>query len=73
MEEEDIQAHFMAFGKMIKGKKQKRVKHLIWLAAIWNIWLTRNKVIFKGEATAIPGLILGIKDKDCVHVGLVQG
>ena len=62
VEGEDIQAHFMAFGKLIKGKKQKRVKHLIWMAVIWNIWLTRNKVIFKEEATTILVMISGIKD-----------
>lgn len=61
-DEDDVTTHFMEFGKMIKGKRQKRVKHLIWLAVIWNIWMARNRVVFKGEVLSIPSLLLGIKD-----------
>jgi len=33
------------FSKLIKEKKVKRVKHLIWLANTWNIWLINHGTI----------------------------
>lgn len=62
VEPEDVISHFVEFGKMVKGRKQKGVKHLIWMAVVWNIWLARNKVIFQGEVASVPSIVSGIKD-----------
>lgn len=35
-ETDDLISHFMEFGRLLKGKKQRGVKHLIWLALVWN-------------------------------------
>lgn len=33
----------------IKGKKERGIKHLIWIAVVWNLRSARNKVLFRGE------------------------
>lgn len=30
-------SHFLQHGELIKGKKLKRVRHLIWCAVNWNL------------------------------------
>jgi hypothetical protein len=38
--------HFLSFGSMIKSKKSKHVRHLIWLATTWCIWKLITLVVF---------------------------
>lgn len=41
--------HFVQFSEMLKGKKARRVKNIIWMAVSWALWSMRNKVIFEGN------------------------
>jgi hypothetical protein len=52
-----IPQHLILFGRLIKGKKQKRLKHIIWLATTWCIWRAHNNIIFRGALVNIPSLI----------------
>lgn len=31
-----------------KRQRYRKVRHIIWLAVIWSLWLLRNNVIFQG-------------------------
>jgi hypothetical protein len=42
-----VQEHLLLFGDIVKGKKCKGVKHIIWLATTWCIWRTPNNVLFR--------------------------
>lgn len=53
--------HFIRFGMMLKGRKLKRLKHLVWIATIWGIWQTRNKVLFDGAVANISSIVHHIK------------
>lgn len=42
-------AHFMEFAGGLNGKKvYRRGRHIIWMAIVWVLWLTRNNIIFQG-------------------------
>lgn len=36
------------------GKKNRRIKFLIWVAVVWIIWINRNRIIFRG---GVPNVI----------------
>jgi hypothetical protein len=52
-----ISQHMLLFGELIKGKKTKRVRYIIWLAATWCIWRARNNVIFRGVIFNVHSLV----------------
>ncbi|KAK2457421.1 hypothetical protein QL285_004692 [Trifolium repens] len=52
-----ISHHFLLFGQLTKGKKVKRLRHIIWLATTWCIWRERNNIIFRGALVNIPSLV----------------
>lgn len=56
-----VVSSFLEFGRKLKGKKRRRVKHLIWIAVVWNIWAARNKVVFKGEVVNVKSIVMSIK------------
>jgi hypothetical protein len=49
------------FGDLFKVKDKGRVRHLVWLAAIWCMWKLRNNVIFKGDLPDTSSLLEEIK------------
>lgn len=51
----------MEFGGQVKGKSQRGVKHLIWIAVMWNLSRARDKVVFKGEAVFVISTVMSIK------------
>lgn len=57
----NVICHFREFERLTKGTRRKGEKYLIWLAAVWNIWIVRNKVVFKGEVVFISSVLLAIK------------
>jgi hypothetical protein len=57
----NVQQHFIVFGDIIKGKKCKKVKQLIWLATMWSIWRSRNNILFRGDVVNIITLVDQIK------------
>lgn len=59
--EESLMEHFDSFAKVFTGKKSKKIRHLIWLASCWSIWLTRNNLIFKGEEPDLDSIVYHIK------------
>lgn len=34
---------------LVRGKKARQFRHLIWHFTCWCLWLCRNKVIFQGS------------------------
>ncbi|KAG4984546.1 hypothetical protein D0Y65_028296 [Glycine soja] len=38
---------FKQFGGLLPGRKSRRVKHILWHATCWCVWLSRNAIIFK--------------------------
>lgn len=52
--------NFMHFGEIFKGKKRKGIKHLIWIAVVWNIWSARNKILFKGVVVTVKYFIMSV-------------
>jgi hypothetical protein len=41
--------HFNTFGALVKSKRFAKARHVIWLATTWNIWQTRNNIMFRGD------------------------
>lgn len=56
-----VVSSFLEFGGKLIGKKRRGVKHLIWIAVVWNIWAARNKVVFKGEVVNVKSIVMAIK------------
>jgi hypothetical protein len=50
------------FGELIKGKKIKRVRHIIWLATTWCTWRACNNILFRGVIFNVFSLVLIIYD-----------
>lgn len=40
--------HFIQHGFFLRGKRYRKVRHIVWLAVVWSLWTMRNKVIFQG-------------------------
>jgi hypothetical protein len=40
-----IQQNFIMFGELLKGKINKRFRHIIWLATTWCIWRSSNILV----------------------------
>lgn len=52
---------FNKVGGLIKGNNVKRVKHLLWTATMWQVWLVRNKLIFQGVQANVNSIVTSIK------------
>jgi hypothetical protein len=52
-----ISQHFLLFGQLTTGKKNKRLRHTIWLATTCCIWRERNNILFRGALVNIPSLV----------------
>jgi hypothetical protein len=54
--------HLVAF-KYVLPKKKKGIMfgYIIWLATVWEIWLYRNRVIFREEYADVDQIVEGIK------------
>jgi hypothetical protein len=52
-----ILQHFVMFGQVFKGKKIKRLRHIIWLATTWSIWRARDNILFRGAIVNITSLV----------------
>jgi hypothetical protein len=48
--------HTLLFGNLFKGKKTKRMRHIIWLAITWCIWRARNNILFRGVIFNVSSL-----------------
>lgn len=57
----DVLNDFVAFGKVIKVKNRRGIKHLIWLTVVWNLWIARNEILFKGGAAFVTSILMAIK------------
>lgn len=53
--------HFNLFGNLMKGRKLKGTKHMVWIATVWSIWHARNKVIFEGSVFNVKNVVNHIK------------
>jgi hypothetical protein len=53
--------NFLQFNTLCRGKKEKKVSHIIWLAAAWCIWLECNDIIFRDKILNISEVVDRIK------------
>jgi hypothetical protein len=53
--------HFLQHGSLFGGKKWKKIKHLVWLATVWSLWISRNKVIFEGKDVSKNDVLSNVK------------
>jgi hypothetical protein len=51
-----VSEHFLTFGGILKGKKTKGLRHIIWVATTWCIWRFRNNILFRGASVNISSL-----------------
>jgi hypothetical protein len=51
-----VSDHFLTFGGILKGKKTKGLRHIIWVATTWCIWRSRNNILFRGDSVNISSL-----------------
>jgi hypothetical protein len=58
---ENVHDHFMQYGRWIKGKKWNQNKYLVWIATIWYLWETRNKIVFEGKYVSFNNVVFKIK------------
>lgn len=56
----DLVTNFMQFGENFKRKKRRGIKHLIWIAVVWNIWSARNKTLFKGKIVNAKSVVMSV-------------
>jgi hypothetical protein len=54
----DVEDYFM---EQIGSNRWKKVIHLIFIAACWNLWVARNKLIFEDKRTSVASLLESIK------------
>lgn len=45
--------HLLQHSGLLRGRNIRRVWILIWMTAIWSIWIERNNVVFKGAAPCL--------------------
>lgn len=50
--------HFTNHLSLVKGKTLRRIWMIIWLVAIWSIWLDRNDIIFNEQVELKRMLVL---------------
>lgn len=46
---------------LARGRRRRRLRHLIWLAVIWSLWITRNKSVFERGTFGINEGVTKIK------------
>lgn len=69
--QDDVLINFFQFGELIKGRKRRELKHLLWIAVVYNLWVARNKVLFRGEVTNVRSIVMSINIVlgDGLHLG----
>lgn len=53
--------HFLEFAGTIKGRARRRSRHIIWMATVWVLWITRNNVIFRSASADVIDVVANIK------------
>lgn len=48
-------------GNLFSGKRIWKVRHIVWLAVVWSLWLLRNKIIFQGCVAECTQVVVQIK------------
>lgn len=57
----DCISHFLQHGSLVRGKKLKKDRNLIWCVVVWNLWLLRNKIIFRSDVANYSYILTLIK------------
>lgn len=65
--------HFMFHCGLFKGENRKSRGLLIWLAAIWSIWLERNEVVFNKKKTDVLGPLDLVKCRSWSFTSFADG
>lgn len=55
--------HFLDFAGSAKGRQRRRGRgrHVIWMATVWVLWITRNNVIFREGSVDVIDIVANIK------------
>lgn len=54
----DSKVHFMQFRGLIEGNMELANKqHIVWYAILWNIWISRNELIFHNKQMSTDQII----------------
>lgn len=53
--------HFLQFAGWVRGKRNRKWRHVIWMAAVWVLWITRNNIIFKDGTANLIDVVADIK------------
>lgn len=53
----EIVDNFLLFTSVCKGKKDRKLSHLIWLLATWCIWLERNVILFNRKTVNVREVV----------------
>lgn len=57
--------HFLQFYEILKGKRVRKVKNLVWTAVTWALWNMRNNLFFDGGVTDFMFVLNQIKILSC--------
>lgn len=52
--------HFLSFVGCLAGRRFRRGRHVIWMAVVWVLWMTRNKRIFNNGVVDYVDVIASI-------------
>lgn len=53
--------HFLQHGTVTRSKKGSKFRFFIWIAAVWNIWINRNRIIFIGYTLNVSHMVDHVK------------
>lgn len=54
--------HFLQFiAGNLKGKRNRRGRHIIWMVVVWVLWITCNNSIFNGANVDLVDVVAKIK------------
>lgn len=56
-----IWQHFQEHKFSLSNRKGRKIKHVMWIAIVWSIWISRNNNVFKGGEVDIISMVQQIK------------
>ncbi|RDX81245.1 hypothetical protein CR513_38116, partial [Mucuna pruriens] len=61
----DAVTHYLQHNSTHKGKKVRNLRHIIWHAVTWSIWLLHNHIVFQGGLVDLVRILYLIKVRSC--------
>lgn len=57
----DAWDHLKKHKIVIRGKKNRKIRFIVWVAVVWVIWGNRNRVVFRGGLPNVEQMLTHVK------------